>query len=201
MNRVTMCSGKKKRKTQIVPRTQSKPNFLEGHNVFWGFIPLFFTYTVLLPAKGFVFYIAKYHGGGGEVGGKSLPWIYFQTKRKMNALERQAVTLAATFQRSFRAVIWAYSFICYFKQKRLPSVLGSAGPTIIQPKKMCGIYQLIFPERIFSPAESTNNMVMELIHTHFVSRKRFLSTQDTVCLILYLFLKKKYMENKLLGYF
>lgn len=53
-------------KTQTISRTQSKPNLLEGHNVFWGFIPLFFTYTVLSSARaelGFELNIAKYHKG------------------------------------------------------------------------------------------------------------------------------------------
>lgn len=51
-------------KTQTISRTQSKPNLLEGHNVFWGFIPLFFTYTVLSPARaelGFELNVARYH--------------------------------------------------------------------------------------------------------------------------------------------
>ena len=64
-----MCSGKKKicnQKTQTISRTQSKPNLPEGHNVFWGFIPLFFTYTVLGPARaklGFELSTAKHHKG------------------------------------------------------------------------------------------------------------------------------------------
>lgn len=67
--RLEMCSGKKKicnQKTQTISKTQSKPNLPEGHNVFWGFIPLFFTYTVLSPARaklGFELSTAKHHKG------------------------------------------------------------------------------------------------------------------------------------------
>lgn len=130
-------------KTQTISRTQSKPNLLEGHKVFWGFVPLFFTYTVLGPARaewGFELHVAKYHKGGKRP--SPLPWIYFQPNRELGALESwgQPAAPAATSSEPLHSVIpqalggWPGAcFLCYPHgntcRKGSQQPFGSGDPT------------------------------------------------------------------------